>query len=218
LFRTIILAEVAATGGEPARYVLRRVGIGLGVPDSAGGEIVVDSDRLAQLGVRLGMMEKVVLQAAEAELAKGGMVMATPTFALFRGPATLRVGDSHQVVEMAYAFLVDPERGGLRVLAWPQRPRGEGAAVLAMPVELRPNLVFDCQLDVKAKRLLGAIPTSWSFAMKNLPPGKPRPISPALAAYLADDARPRDPLRTEQALRKALTVRRQQEVQQASGS
>jgi hypothetical protein len=87
-----------------------------------------------------------------------------------------------------------------------------------MPVELRPNLNFDCQLDVKAKRLLGTIPTSWSFAMQSLPPGKPRPISPALATYLADDAQPRDPVRTEQLIRKALTSSRSPDVQPASGS
>jgi hypothetical protein len=218
LFRTVILADIGPGDDEASTLVLRRIGVGLSVPVAAGGDVVVESGRLAELGIRLGFMEKAVLQAAEAELARGRLVASTPTFALYRGPAMVQVGQSHQSVDLYYAFLVDPRRGSLRVLLWPQSVARAGATTLATPVELSPNLLFDCDLNVKAKRLLGTVPTSWSFAMESLPPGKTRPISPALAIYLAEDIQRRDPIRMEQAIRNALTVRRPPVEQPASGS
>ena len=85
-------------------------------------------------------------------------------------------------------------------------------------MELRPNLVFDCPLNVKADRLLGTVPVSWSFAMEGLPPGQPRPITPELGRYLAGDGRLRDPAGMEQAFRRALTVRQSQVVRASAGS
>ena len=50
------------------------------------GDVVVDSGQLEASGVRLGMVEKVVLKSAEAELALGRLSRPGPTFALYRGP------------------------------------------------------------------------------------------------------------------------------------
>ena len=179
---------------------------------------MVDSGRLPELGIRLGLMEKAVLQAAEAELARGRLVAWTSTFALYRGPAMLQVGHSHQKVDLFYAFLVDPRRGMLRVLVWPQGVQEDGPTTQAMPVELSPNLLFECPLNVRADRLLGVLPTSWSFAMESVPPGMPRPISAALARYLAENVQRPDPVRMEQAIREALRVRRSPIEQPVSGS
>jgi hypothetical protein len=207
LIRTVILADVGPRDDDPRRFVLRRVGIGLCIPNPARGDVVVDSGRLGELGVRLGLMEKIVLQSAEAEVAQGRLIASTPTFALNCGPTILQMGQAHQKVELSYAFLVDQQSGDLRVLVWPQAARRGGPAAPARLLELRPNLLFDCPLNVKAKRLLGTVPTSWSFAMESLPPGQPRPISPALGRYLAGDTQPRDPEWIEQALQSTITGR-----------
>jgi len=178
---------------------------------------VVESGRLAESGVKLGMMEKIVLQSAEAQLTLGRLVASGPTFALYRGPTVLQVGQLHQKVELSYAFLVDGRTGALRVLLWPESGKG-GPPAPARLVELRPNFVFDCPLNVKAERLLGTVPVSWSFAMESLPPGQPRPMTPELRRYLAGDAQRRDPQRVEQALWRALTGRQGQAVQTSAGS
>jgi len=207
LIRTVILADVGRSTDDPSTFALRRVGVGLCVPDRSRGDVVVDSGRLGELGVKLGMMEKVVLQSAEAELALGRLIARGPAFALYRGPSVLEVEGVHHKVELFYAFLVDEQSGALRVLVWSAEARKGGPAAPARLVELRPNLVFDCPLNVKAERLLGTVPVSWSFAMESLPPGQPRPMTPDLRRCLAGDAPLRDPERMEQALRRTLTGR-----------
>jgi len=207
LIRTVILADVGRSADDPSRFALRRVGVGLCVPDLSKGDVVVESGRLEESDVKLGMMEKIVLQSAEAELALGRLVARGPTFALYHGPAVLEVEGVHHKVELFYAFLVDERSGALRVLVWSEEARNSGPAAPARLVELRPNLVFDCPLNVKAERLLGTVPVSWSFAMESLPPGQPRPMTSDLRRYLGGDAQQRDPERMEQALRQALTGR-----------
>jgi hypothetical protein len=204
LFRTVILADVGRSADDPARFVLRRVGIGLCVPDPPKGDVVVRSSRLEVLGVSLGMVERFVLRTAEAELAKGRLIAAGPTFALCRGPAMMQVGQVHREVEMSYAFLVNEHTGTLRVLAWPQEATKAAPPTPMKLVELAPNLTFDCALNVKAEWLLGSLPVSWSFAMESPPPGKPVPITPDLARFLALDAQPSDSEAMERALQHAL--------------
>jgi hypothetical protein len=218
LFRTVILADVGRSDVHPARFVLRRVGIGLCVPDPPKGDVAVHSSQLKELGVGLGMVEKIVLRSAEAELAKGRLIASGPTFALYRGPTMMQVGQVHHRVELTYALLVDDHSGALRVLVWSQESTREGLAAPAKLVELTPSLVFDCPLNVKAERLLGAVPVSWSFAMENLPPGKPVALSPDLARCLARSAQPSDLETMERALRRALTERGELPAQTSGGS
>lgn len=179
--RTVILADVGHTPEEPKRFALRKVGIGLCMPDRDGRDIVVNSERAADLGFELGTLEQVVLESAEAELARGRMIVSTPTFGIYRSPTTMLTEGEHRAVELFYGFLVDPESGGLKVVVWSRESKAESRAAVKRLVELRPNLVYDCPIDVKASRLLGTIPISWSFAMQGLLPGRTRMISAELA-------------------------------------
>ncbi len=76
-------------------------------------------------------------------------------------------------------------------------------------IDLAAKTTFDCELDVQAKKLLGMVPISWSFAMRKLPPGQKlkvnKPLGEKLVAVanrpisvdteeLEEDA-PQDPLR-----------------------
>jgi hypothetical protein len=218
LIRTVIVADVGRSADDPARFGLRRVGVGLCVPVPTRGDVVVESGRLEESGVKLGMMEKLVLQSAEAQLALGRLIASGPTFALYRGASVLQVGQLHQKVDLSYAFLVDERSGALRVMVWPEKAGKGGSPAPAKLVELMPGLVFECRLNVKAERLLGTVPVSWSFAMESLPPGQPRPMTPDLRRCLVGDAQWRDPERIEQALRRALTGRQAQAVRTSAGS
>ncbi len=211
LFRTVILADVGRSSTEPSKFVLRRVGVGLCVPDPSRGDVVVESGQLEKSGVSLGMIDKIVLESAESKLAESRLIPRGPSFALYHGPSILDVEGDHQKIELFYAFLVDEQSGALRVLVWPMAEK-LGSVAPAKLVELRPGLVYDCPLNVKAERLLGAVPVSWSFAMESLPPGQPRPVSPELRRYLAgaEFARGRELDGLEQILRRALNDREPQ--------
>ncbi len=175
-FRTAILADVRPLGLDK-EFILARVGLAMCVParDGKDDDIVVSSDRLEALGMRLSTVEEMVLGAAESELAEARIVAFTSTFALMRAPAVLVVAGKHCKVAMYYAFCVEPTTGRLRVGVWSMWPEGKQPPPPSV-IALAPNTVYQCAVDVQAKRVLGTVPYSWSFAMQKMPPGKPIPI------------------------------------------
>ncbi len=208
LFRTVILADVGRSSDDEQRFVLRRIGVGLCVPDHQGHDVVVTSERVERLNVELGVMDKVVLKAAEAELLRGRIAASTPTFALYRAPAAIAIGDAHHEMLLSYAFLVDPDSGALKTLVWAQGASNRDAPPPGILVQLAPHLIFDCPIDVKARRLLGAVPVSWSFAMSELPPGRQFDLAGNSARLLTVRAtRSMEPRLLEQALRKTIAGR-----------
>jgi hypothetical protein len=206
LFRTVVLAEVRPAGeGPDRRFVLRRVGLGMCLP-VRGHDTVVMRDSLAAQGVELGMVARTVLDRAEQELRRGRLVARTPTFALFSAPAMMRVGTTHRELLLRYAILVDPTSGALQTLVWVIAPEPAQRTAARTMVLLAPSLIFDCGLDVLAQRLLGALPVNWSFAMRGLPTGQPRSLTPELQAWSVRDVRtPAEAEQLEEAIRLSLS-------------
>jgi hypothetical protein len=172
----VIVADVGPAPDQPGRYVLRRIGLGLCAPDRARRDVVVAPGRTGDVGVDLSRMERIVLDAAESELWRGKLAASTPTFALYRAPAVMVAGDAHRDVEVFYAFLVGPGTGALQTFVWAREASATAPRFPKRVIELPSALVYDCALDVQARRLLGAIPVSWSFAMTGLPPGPARTL------------------------------------------
>jgi hypothetical protein len=174
MFRSVMLADVEPVGLEK-EFILSRVGLAICVPapDGKGDDVVVSSDRLDALGMKLSTVEKMVLEAAESELVEARIIAFTSTFALLRAPVTLVVGGKHQKVDLYYAFCVDPSTGRLRVGVWSMWPGGPKVKQPPPPsvIDLAPKTTFDCELDVQARRVLG-LPLSWSFALRKLPTGR----------------------------------------------
>jgi hypothetical protein len=168
--------------------VLRRIGLGLCIP-ARGQDTVVLSGTAASQGIELGMVGRTVLDRAEQELRRGRLVARTPTFALFSAPAMMRVGAGHREVLLRYAFLVDPATGELRTLVWAIDADPTRRAAAQTMVQLTPSLIYDCGLDVIADRILGAVPVNWSFALRGLPNGQPRAMTPDLQAWSLRDVR-----------------------------
>jgi hypothetical protein len=206
LFRTVVLAEVRPVGeGADRRFVLRRIGLGMCLP-VRGHDTVVMRGSLAAQGIELGLVVRTVLDRAEQELRRGRLVARTPTFALFSAPAMMRVGNAHREVLLRYAFLVDPTTGALQTLVWAIAPEPAQRTAARTMVLLAPSLIFDCGLDVLAQRVLGALPVNWSFAMRGLPTGQPRALTPELQAWTVRDVRtPAEAEQLEEAIRLSLS-------------
>jgi hypothetical protein len=117
----------------------------------------------------------------EAEMKEGRIIARTPTFALFRSPVTVvAAGNKHRKVDICYAFCVERTTGRLRVGVWTMRPEAEPQQAPATMVKMASDPIFHCELDVKAKKILGTVPYTWSFAMRTLPPGNALRVPPAL--------------------------------------
>jgi hypothetical protein len=189
MFRTTLLADVRPVGeGANRHFALRRIGLGLCVPFK-GHDTVVLSQTAAAQGIDLGMVGRTVLDRAEQELRRGRLVARTATFALFSAPAMMQVGTTHREVLLRYAFLVAPTTGALQTLVWTIDPDPSRRVVARNMVLINPSLIYECGLDVIAQRLLGAVPVNWSFAMRSLPTGQPRPMTPELQAWSVRDVR-----------------------------
>jgi hypothetical protein len=190
LFRTAILVDVQPVGLDK-EYLLARVGIGICVParDGPDEDIVVSSDRLQSLSIHLSTVEQIVLEVAESDLAEARIIVRTSTFALLRTPAVQVVAGKHRKVDLYYAFCVDRSTGRLRVGVWSMWPGGVDQPPPPALIELQPKTRFDCAVDVRARRLLGTIPVSWSFAIRSLPPGRSVGVSASLGRQLVEAAR-----------------------------
>jgi hypothetical protein len=192
LFRNVILANVKPVDLNEKEFELTQIGLGICVPypQDQDQDIVVSADRLDALGLDLTMVQKLVLDAAEAEMAEGRIIARTPTFALFRSPVTvIDTANKHRKANLHYAFCVERTTGRLRVGVWTMRPKPEPQQAPTTMVKLASDPIFKCELDVRANRILGTVPYSWSFAMRTLPPGPELRVPPALGALMIETTR-----------------------------
>ncbi len=173
MFHTVIVADVQPMGLE-RQFILSRVGLGICVPakDGTKDDVVVSTDRLEALSIKLSTVEQIVLETAEAELNEARIIAFTSTFALLRAPAMLLFGGKHHKVDLYYAFCVDPATGRLRVGAWSMWPGAGKQPPPPSVIDVAPRTVYQCGVDVQARRVLGVVPFSWTFAMQKLPPGQ----------------------------------------------
>ncbi len=174
-FRTVILANVKPVDVDEQEFELTQIGIGVCVPRKGQDEdVVVAADRLEALGLHLSWVEKMVLDTTEKEMAQGRIIARTPTFALFRSPATVvAAGNEHRKVNLNYAFCVERSTGKLQVGLWTSALDTKAIRPPQKMVRLTSEPVFDCKIDVRASKLLGVtVPGTWSFAMSELPPGR----------------------------------------------
>ena len=107
-------------------------------------------------------------------MAKGRIIARTPTFALFRSPATVvAAGNEHREVNLNYAFCVDRSTGKLQVGLWTSALEAQETRSPQTMVRLNSNPIFDCKMDVQTKKVFGVtVPGTWSFAMSVLPAGQ----------------------------------------------
>jgi len=208
-FRTVILANVKPVDVDEKDFELAQIGLGMCVPQDEDHDMVVAADRLDALGLHLTTVQRLVLDAAESEMAEGRIIARTPTFALFRSPATVVAGNEHRRVNLCYAFCVERSTGKLEVAVWTMSTDTKLQKAPSSLVKLSANPLFDCQIDVRAKRILGTVPYSWSFALRTLPPGRSLRVPPLLGELIATTGRhpaEGDPEELERLLMKTLST------------
>jgi hypothetical protein len=188
LFRTAIVADVRRSVGGKGPYHLVRLGLGLCVPVD-GHDRVATSSGSSEARASLGLIARQVLSVAEGELKKGRVLASTPSFTLVGAPAVQQFGTKHFAVLVLYGFLVDPQNGCLTTVVWsvPQQPLANSSPNSVNV--LAPALVYDCALDVEVERWLGTIPKGWSFAMRSLPPGRPKAVTRELRSWFQNPRR-----------------------------
>jgi hypothetical protein len=192
MFRSVLLVDVKPVNVEEKEFELSQIGLGVcvPVPHDETHDVVVTADRLDALGLRFSTVQRAVLDASEAEMAEGRIIARTPTFALFRSPVTVVTGNEHRKLNIYYAFCVERMTGRLRVAVWTMRPESRALAPPATMVKLGSKPVYECELDVRVKRIFGAaIPLTWSFAMRSLPPGSTVRVSAQLGQMVVAAAR-----------------------------
>ncbi len=191
MFRSVVVADVKPVNIEEKEFELVQIGLGVcvPVPHDESRDVVVTADRLQALGLHFSAVQRAVLDASESEMAEGRIIARTPTFALFRSPVTAVSGTEHRKLNIYYAFCVERSTGRLRVAVWTMRPEAKALTPPTVMVKLGSKAVCECEIDVRAKRILGAIPYSWSFAMKSLPPGHTVQVSPHLGELIVATSR-----------------------------
>ena len=187
LFRTVILAEVGIDANAKDQHVLKRIGLGLAVPEK-GIDVIVSSasTRDSQASSNLGFVERRVLVAAESELRKARLLASSPTLAVLTAPSTLKSPRGHEKIVLIYALRIDRKSGELRTVLWSisdDRSRTTPPVRLTL---LPKKLAYTCTIDVAAERLLNTVPVNWSFAMSALPPGRQIPFPEALERWSTD--------------------------------
>jgi hypothetical protein len=195
-FRTVIVANVQPVDVDEREFELTQVGVGICVPRKGEEkDVVVAADRLEALGLHLSWVEKKVLDACESEMAEGKIIARTPTFALFRSPATVVIaGNEHRKVNLNYAFCVEKGTGKLDVALWTSALETDNSRAPSKMVRLNSEPIFDCPMDVRSKKVLGVtVPLVWSFAMSKLPEGRVVRVPTELGELIASTARrPKD--------------------------
>jgi hypothetical protein len=184
--RLAIVADVRPAPAGTAAFYLHRVGAGLCAPAADGlGDVVVTPTSVEGSKGPWTTKQRLVLAATSLDLARISQGASTSNLALIRMPVVFLVSGSHRKISVCYAVFADPQTGAVRTFAWTQDP--DAATEPAQPTKLRllSGPLFDCPIDIQARRLLGTIPVTWSFAVRDLPPGTDLDAPPGLAALLA---------------------------------
>ena len=154
LFRSVLLANVKPVDINEKEFELTQIGLGICIPDpqDEDQDIVVTADTLDALGLRhLTTIQRMVLDAAEEEMAEGRIIARTPTFALFRSPVTLLdPGPSgrHSKANIHYAHLRQSHNGQ----AGSDRLDRENRVGISVGADQRRSDETGCCLPVRPRR------------------------------------------------------------------
>jgi hypothetical protein len=187
--RPVVVADIRQSElNHASSCYLARVGIGLCAPsDDQGVDRVISASSVDGTHGTWTAKQRVILTAMSYEVSRTRLAAATPTFALLRSPSTFLIGGTHRKVHSYQALLVDSKSGKLRVIVWRDEGQHDESQPAEVPARLLSKPVFDSPQDVHATKLLDT-PVAWSFAMRELPPGRDLTIPSSLLEDLESGA------------------------------
>jgi len=206
-FPVVIMARVAVpkTANASNTYTLEKVGVGYCV-DVAGKNVIVRSDKLEDLNVDLGTIERIVLERNEEVLDDMVQIARSNAFVLFDVKALMLRGGTHVDTTLRYLVWVSPETGQVASIVWPLTEENQGTlrligdSLVALPGGFQEDRV----IHVSADEIMLGIPSLRAFALAGLPRGKKIPVTSELAALAAHKTYTRGTLsKLLQALREA---------------
>ena len=188
LFSVAVVADVKANRvGEKTSYYLDKVALGIGM-QIHGKNVIVDSEKQAELGANLGFIQRGLLSQCEKDFVAGNRQVArTPTMFVFDSDIMLLLDGEHRPAEHRYAILVSSETGQLGTLAWLMK-RGPNRTYVPFdrPIQYLPaGLEEDRILNVKANKFFAGIPASDAFAQVKAAEGTPVPWTDGLRRLAA---------------------------------
>jgi hypothetical protein len=178
------VANVRKQTGDSS-FRLEQIGVGLCAPGvDLETDTVVSASSVEGTKGSWTAKERLILTAMALETSRARLVAATPTFALLRTPVTFLLSGAHRKADVCYALVVAPRGGELRTLVWVDASDPDTTSSSQPVARQFTTPVFDSPLDVSATKILGNIPVSWSFAIRELPPGADVPLPPQLSTLL----------------------------------
>jgi len=180
---------VAGAGGGP-RHELDDLGAGYALP-VAGRLTVVDTEHPPP-EAGLDFLGRQILSQNGKSLVGLHCVGATDTMRVFDAESILFRDGRHGDFVMRHFVWVDPASGECSACVWLLAKRSDGGldVVEDPPRWIASGTHEDRAIHVDANEFMLGIPTRRSFALLDLPPGKPLRWSPALKAAAASQAWP----------------------------
>lgn len=201
---TVFTADVVAEQqGSHNRYRLRAIGLALGA-NLNGRDTVLTLDN-PEFGQKLGLIQKMTLEAGYKVQKQSRVVVHGPSFALVDTPVVFVCDGQNRMIRFRYGLLVNAQTGRLEVFCWRLGAESGQCADLARAVLLNPNTLDEAEMIPDPEQLkTGA--NELSFGVDCLPPHRLEVELPADIRDTAGKTRftPDEARTLEDALRKLL--------------
>lgn len=175
-----ILATVeryAPPASPTPKFRLKEVGVGFST-EVDGKLKVVTPDTASQVGAKLGFVQKRLLSTNQDQLKTVKVIAQTSTLLIFDAPSLMLRDGKHRDYVTRHFIWIDSNKGSSAALVWLLEEDSAGKLVVVkesmrfVPRGTRENRKTHVDRN---EFMLGGIPTERSFALEDLPPGKPVP-------------------------------------------
>lgn len=177
-FSLTIMASVQQTAGSAPRSNFALTDVGIGYSALVRGQLtVVTVAQAHEVGLKLGLFDRMTLAENEKQLDTARIIARTPTLVMIDAPAFVLRGTEHQSYIMRHFIWVEPHTGRNAAMVWLVRrePSGTMQVDIAEPARwssagMREDRAI--HVDGQQFNFLG-IPNERAFALEQLPPGTP---------------------------------------------
>jgi hypothetical protein len=193
-----ILATIESSTNEQGVVRFRMTDIGVGTSAEIEGEWkVVTLESANQLGLSFGFIQRQLLYENDKQFRKLQLIAKTTTLAIFDAPTIMLRKGEHRDYQMRHFVWIDSSTGASATLVWLLERDAQGQLrTIDEPAQWLPaGLKEKRVIHVDRDEFTLGIPGGRAFALCELPPGKPIPLTAeaqqlaALPQYSMDQLR-----------------------------